>query len=131
MEIKPLHRDDVPYDHVEKIIQQLKEAEPGMELVFAGDVPPDQLPEEVKLAIEYINTQYQTSREEGRCVDCGGQMPGWPDEVIDVEKRTFNLPAGWQTFEMSGNEELGVAAFQCPDCDLKERQEDDDVIDCE
>ena len=34
-----IHRDDLPFDLVEKIEQQFAETHPGMKVCFAGDMP--------------------------------------------------------------------------------------------
>jgi len=111
------HRDDMPYEVVEAMERVLAEQFPGMKLTFAGDVPGGP-PPEILAKIARVEARLQRLLREGRCIECGVQMPDPPSKDMSEDWRPAD---GWCWFT---NEEDQVAAWQCPQCDA-----DDDEID--
>lgn len=109
-----LHRDDIPYEDAEGIVAELKAMYPGMEVVFAGDMPEDRRTPELTAAMAALEDMHRKLRENGQCIDCGRQMPGWPDPTAEEL-------AKWPTFTKTPTDEL--MGYQCPECDAAEEAE--------
>ena len=101
--MKPIHRDDLPFEVVEQIEQALKEAHPDKKLVFAGDTgDPDDIAEAERIHIQFAE-RGRKSFQEGFCVDCGTTMPNYN-----------NAPAeGWAHLE---DQEGVFMGWVCPSC---------------
>ena len=109
-----IHRDDLPMELFEKLSQEL----PGIKVVCAGDVPPDQLPQGVLDALEELKFRHTRSLALGRCIDCDAQMPGYPPEGQEVPS-DWEPVKGWSWFTESGTDI--ISCWQCPACDAKEK----------
>lgn len=114
--MKPLHRDDLPMNVAEGIVEQMKQAFPGMEVVFAGDMPGD-LPESVKEGMAALEKKMERSLCEGRCIDCDAEMEGFPkSDATDDFWDNWQPAKGWKHFKRDGD----IVAWQCPKCDAAE-----------
>jgi hypothetical protein len=107
-----IHKDDLPMDVAEKIVEELKKMHPGCKsVVFAGDSPDTELQEKHKQITEQINKMHLKSFKEGECLDCGTKIPiPWPPKSDD-----FEWPKGWGRLEEVGNDDL-CPALLCPTC---------------
>lgn len=105
-----IHRDDIPFEIVEELVKALQELHPGMKIVFAGDMSPEDMTEEVTAVSESIIKRQLEHIAEGYCFDCGKICPRpWPPEGDGT------LPEGWVIYteiESSKNPIL-----TCPECD--------------
>lgn len=108
--VEPVKSEDIPDDLRRKIEEQAKAMFPGMNVVFAGDVPNSQLPPELLEAIQKIERAAEKSLLEGSCIDCGVLMPGYPegDELPDGWKHAH----GWHYFLHGAD----FGGWQCPAC---------------
>lgn len=110
-----VHRDDLPFEVAEDLIAQMKEMFPGMKNVrFAGDIPEDELPEEVHETVRRLEAMSEKSLKEGSCIDCGRCMDNYPDCIIGATK----MPDGWRLFHDTQTKE--PKAFQCHECDARD-----------
>lgn len=119
-----IHRDDMDYPVVEKLVETLKELHPGMDVVFAGDTPPDQLPPELVEYMKQIEAAHNKSLYGGLCIDCGLKMDGWDQAALDGEDSLNTLvnvhvkQHKWRFFTNGKDGE--PTAWQCPACDAKD-----------
>lgn len=114
------------------ILQELQKLYPDSQVICVGDMPPDSLPAGVTAMLEEIEKKHARSLVEGRCLDCDKQMPNYPTTADAMD--TFKPETGWTWFENNGT----ICAWQCPDCDAKDKEEtvdlggdDDDDVDPE
>ena len=120
---KLAHRDDVDLEDMEKLEELFADLYPGMKVVFAGDMPEDEVPQCVIDSATRIEAHHLRSVRLGRCVDCDAQMPGFAPEDDD-----WWLPEGWQFFD--GPLGPGMGGFLCPICDeIDERNPGPKIID--
>lgn len=114
-ELPLAHRDDFDMDVVEHIEEVFAETHPGMKVVFAGDQPEGDLPEELREAIAQFNEHREHSLRNGLCFDCGVKMPNWP-ATPDGMNDDWRPEPGWRWFTHGDQ----LTAWQCPECDAKE-----------
>ena len=81
--MKPIHRDDIPFEVVEQIERELKELYPDKKLSFIGDTgDPQQIAEAEELHRQFVE-RGKLSFKNGNCVDCGAIMPHYSEERED------------------------------------------------
>lgn len=116
--------DDLPPDVAKAITEELQKRHANFTIMFAGDQPLETLPPDVQNVIRQLQQTTLRALAEGRCVDCGAQMPNWPPTAPDWQ------PApGWSWFTDTQNEDK-ITAWQCPACDALD-QDDADQEDVE
>ena len=108
-----IHRDDIPFERVEEIERQVKQitGDENTRLIFPGDMPKKDMPQDVLDRIEEIERINEESINRGFCVDCFQAMPiyapweeKWkPDEGWTCLMGVDEEPAGWLC-EMCVNE---------------------------
>jgi hypothetical protein len=126
------HRDDLPYEDVEKIEAEFAKLYPGYKVVFQGDVE-GQLTDEERAIAEMKERwlQYRFARTfmEGRCHLCGVKWGGsWPppfakdgteaysdDDEAFMEFKAGMEQQGWE-YTRPGMPGDGVPMVTCPDC---------------
>lgn len=113
--MNPARRDDLP----PKVLEQLQSDFPGAKIVCIGDVPEDQVPEEVRQYFEEIVNYHEAMLLQGRCIDCGAKMPNFPDEPSQMPE-DWTPESGWKIFWQGEGETQKPVAFQCPECDKKD-----------
>lgn len=101
------HRDDAS----DELLNDLAEKFPGFKIVFAGDNE-NSLPQETLDAIKLLDEMHENSLNNGSCIDCGAQMPGWPEISVITE--------GWKYFTEVGEDD--PIAYICPACDEAEEE---------
>lgn len=103
-------QEDLEPELVAALTDHLEQEHPGAKVVFAGDE--ESLPPEAQEAIAALNTSLAGSFVEGRCAECGKQLPiPWPPEGDE----DFDLPDGWS---MYGNEQAEIPFFfVCGECE--------------
>lgn len=109
-----LHRDDIDQDLIKILEDQVKqEFGDKMKIVFPGDLPEDEMPEEVKQAMAEIDRRHEASLRHGMCFQCGLVMPGYPAKPEDVT-------ANWEPEEKWGYlidiRTGAITAWTCPTC---------------
>ena len=101
--MKPLHRDDIPFEVVEQIEHSLREAYPDKKLVFAGDTDdPETIARSERIHAK-LAERGQESRRDGFCVDCWTAMPNYSNEPAE----------GWAHLE---DQEGTFMGWLCPMC---------------
>jgi len=105
-----IHRDDVPNE----VLEALQAAHPGAKIICVGDIPTDQLPEEVKKALADLHRAWDVSIASGTCFDCGAQMPNYPD----VEEMADDWKPAPKWCWLSQDDT--PVAWICPECDKRE-----------
>jgi hypothetical protein len=109
--MKPIHRDDLPMDVAEEVVESLQQQFPGFKVQFAGDAPGG-LPPEVAEAMQKLKDQMDQSVLLGQCFDCGAQMPNYPKQGEPVPE-DWEPATGWNYYS-SGDE---IMHWICPTCD--------------
>lgn len=112
-----LHRDDLDFSVIEKMEKHLSEAMPGHKLVFAGDLPEGSVPE-LEDAFREMSELAQASFENGTCLYCLSQMPGY-----QIGREEWEPAEGWLLLESLADHQ------RCWICDLCDGSEDDDPED--
>jgi hypothetical protein len=111
------------------VLEELQKRHPRSQVICVGDVPPESLPADVTTILKEIEKKHARSLVEGRCLDCDKQMPNYPTTADAMD--TFKPETGWTWFENNGT----ICAWQCPDCDVQDKEEtvdlDDDDVDPE
>jgi hypothetical protein len=103
--MKFLHRDDLPYQIIEEFERQL-----GVKVVCPGDLPEEEIPEEVLQIKAMMDAQFEASVREGRCVECSFPIP-------DYQNLT-KTPKGWGRFmDLEGT----IQGWHCPSCSREMR----------
>lgn len=116
--IKPAHRDDIPLEAMQAFEAAMADQFPGFKVVCVGDIP-GELPPEIQEKLEAIQILHARSFVEGRCIDCGRQMANPPpDASDDAAWDAWQPDEGWLHFTNGAGE---VTAFQCPECDSREK----------
>lgn len=105
-----------------ELLAAMQEKFPGMQIICAGDVPNMALPPGLIADLEELERQHARSLGEGRCLDCDCQMPDYPATGEAME--TFKPAEGWTWFTNTATGD--IVAWQCPDCDARDQQEDED-----
>lgn len=107
-----LHRDDLPMDVAEGIVDQIQKLHPGVKVVFAGDLPTnDPDAEKMRHKAEELHKTIIQSFVDGECFSCGAEIPmEWPPEGDD-----WDLPDGWHIIDSV--QEDGPMFLECPECD--------------
>jgi hypothetical protein len=100
------------------ILEEFQKRFPGMQIICAGDVPLDSLPPGMEQMLAQIEAKHERSLCEGRCLDCDKQMANYPTKPEEMD--TFKPEENWTWFTGNDGE---VVAWQCPDCDAKEKAE--------
>ena len=106
-----IHRDDVPMDVAESIVADLQAMYPGYTVQFAGDSGNPKAAE----AAKQLGDELAKLLVEGRCMDCGRQMEGWPGAEMADDWRPNE---GWCHFSDYNDELMG---WQCPECDVDDK----------
>ena len=114
-----MHRDDLPFEVVEKMEAHFAEIEPGKKLVFAGDLPEGSAPE-LEDAFREMSELAEASFQNGTCLNCLSQMPDY-----EIEKEDWEPAEGWQLLESVADHQ------QCWICDGCDRSGEDDPEDFE
>ncbi len=115
--MKPVKREDLPEEGVNKIIEELQKLHPGMEVKFAGDEEEESGEEDIELGIflAALKGKHERTLGEGVCLDCGKKVPcNWPPDEGE-------FPEDWSMFfgmGEGGEEELQFIV--CPECDAIE-----------
>lgn len=110
-----LHRDDVPMEVAETLVERLKELYgDDIKVQFAGDstkeLPPDVIEANAKLHKHFIKCFV-----EGLCHVCEAKFPGkWPPDEDD----DWNLQ-GWAYYDTDSEDQ--VPLFACPSCEEADR----------
>lgn len=107
---RDIHRDDLDMDLVNAIEEAFGEMFPGKKLVFAGDLPEGELPDEMKNFEKKLIDHYNDATCQGKCGDCGKQMKNWPP-VGD----NWDIDDNW-SYIMDSKQEL-IINFICDECD--------------
>jgi hypothetical protein len=102
------HRDDVPMDVAEALVAKMKAEHPGCKVVFAGDLPADQVPPEIREATARMGRAQAKSVLHGACLMCGARMADYR-----IEDDDWNPPTGWGLIYGLNDEPL---AWECPAC---------------
>ncbi len=106
---KMLHRDDLPMEVAEGMIEAIQKLHPDCKVVFAGDVP-GEIDPAVQDAIDLLEYATWRSFSEGRCFDCQTKIPiPWPPEEEDWKE-----PDDWNIY-VEGN--FPCPMIICPDCE--------------
>ena len=108
--MKPAHRDDVPPE----LLEELQRRFPGFKIVCVGDKPTNDPRDEGDEAFERLQAAMDKSLCEGLCLDCGKQMPGFPQTDEDWDE--FQPPKGWRDYKGFDGE---PSHWQCPECDQR------------
>lgn len=113
--MKPLHRDDLPFDIMEGLAEEIDKLYPGMKIRCAGDMAT--LPPDVADMMAKLEDAHKRSLREGLCIDCGAKMPGYPTSAEELSAGW--APAdGWNWFSEVGSDD--IQCWQCPACDANE-----------
>ncbi len=110
MTMKPAHRDDIPPE----VIEEMERRFPGMKIVCVGDRPVGSDPSEADEAIGKLEQDMARSLCEGVCLNCGKQMPGFPQCEEDWD--AWQPPKGWGWIEDSDGNPMH---WECPECHKK------------
>lgn len=112
--MKPLHRDDLPFELAEEITKKLKELHPGSTVRFEGDSPTDK---GLEIAAR-LDAMFKEKLARGECMDCGKKYPWeWPPPPGE-EWREEWTKEGWVVYtEVNGDEPIGIV---CPECDAND-----------
>ena len=107
-----LHRDDIPFEDIEKIEAMLREHNPGVEfkLMFPGDQHPDKVPKEMREAIEAMEAAHEESMELGTCLLCGNAI-----EDYEPHNPNWEVPEYWRCVVDSTGRPCG---WRCEECSL-------------
>ena len=108
-----LHRDDIPFEEIERIEAAIKREHPDgdFHLVFPGDMPPGEVPEEVRIAIAQMESKEDESVDLGCCLSCGELI-----EDYDIDEEGWEIPEGWRCMVDSSDR---ICGWRCPDCHEK------------
>lgn len=102
-----IHRDDIPYEDAEKIVEALQKLHPGFKVQFVGDAPNS---EKINERMSEFDEALHECWEQGLCFDCGKEIPcDWPLE----EGQKY--PDGWSRYNIIGQE--GFYMLICPECE--------------
>lgn len=112
--VDPMKREDISEELASKIEDETSKRFPGMRVVFVGDIPADDLPPEIREAMQKMRDSIDKSLATGCCLDCGVIMPGYPAEPEGMTDE-WQPAKGWCHF--NNGEEFG--GWQCPECDAK------------
>lgn len=113
-----IHRDDVPFEEIEKMERMVREqtGDENLKLRFSGDIPESELPEGLAEKIKMIEEINEESVQRGFCIDCLQAMPiyrawdeSWkPDDGWLCMFYPNGEPAGWMCHfcvnEMNGDD---------------------------
>jgi len=113
-----LHRDDLPMDVAETMVNKLKQMFPGKKVMFAGDATPE-AKRAMEKGLKQLNAKFAERYESGKCMDCEWVMPDWEP---DCHKASGWKPApGWRYLTaVGGSSSLSPAQWLCPECDQKD-----------
>lgn len=111
--LEPCHRDDIPFEVAEALVEKVKaEVErmhPGakFKLKFAGD-------SDDSGAADEFGRRFVAPRMErmvdGQCGECGCECPGWPGYP---PKAGWSMPDGWKVVTDIKNRPNWI---ECPEC---------------
>ena len=109
---KMLHRDDIPFEEIEKIEAMIREANPGKEfnLIFPGDQPAGTVPKELLEAIAAMERAHEESMERGTCLMCGESI-----ENYEPDSPEWEVPEFWVCVVDSTGRQCG---WRCEECSL-------------
>lgn len=116
----PLHRDDIPYKDMEEIERLLKEQigkefpdADKMKVVCVGDIPEEEIPDEVKKGMAQLDAKAKEYLVKGKCFDCDKPIPiNWNEFMESGENKP--LPKGWAWCKLIGGDNLILLI--CPEC---------------
>lgn len=113
-----IHRDDLPMDVAEGMIEAIKkevgkEAGDDFKVVFAGDLPEGKQTEVIEQFKE-IERAMDRAFFNGFCWDCGKRIPKIWTPWKDKEGDYYKLSDGWSI--ISSIPEDGPLMLQCPEC---------------
>lgn len=117
-----VHRDDIPYPLMEQLERDVAKAFPGMKVICVGDLPPEQIPLEVREQVQRFKQQCRASREQGLCLHCGRAMPNYQQLLVAVQSRDAQALRAWQPAEGWGFSFVGFKkpkeflGWICPEC---------------
>ena len=105
-----LHRDDIPFEEIERIEAMLKERHPDEDyrIFFPGDMPPDKVPQEIKDAIAAMEAREEESVELGCCLSCDDLISDYRPADED-----WFFPDGWMCMV---DESDRIHGWRCPVC---------------
>jgi len=105
-----MHRDDIPFQEIERVEAALKKQYPGMEykIVFPGDMPPSETRDHIIQAIKEAEEAEQASVEHGLCLHCECKMQDYRPQ-----DDAWEIPDGWLC---TVDESDFVCGWLCPDC---------------
>jgi len=104
-----LHRDDVPFEEAEKIVDALRrEHGDMMDIVFSGDARDGEIPEEIRETVQKIKNIEQISISSGVCVSCNSEIENYEPWAED-----WSAPLGWMCLV---DENGDVRGWRCKHC---------------
>ena len=124
------HRDDLPFDVAEKIIEQAKAAMAEkfpdrdfseFKFIFAGDAPTNdpntvEMIQKFEAARREMDVKFEKSKMFGLCIDCDEQMPTYPSVDVPFPEDWHPYEGwGWFAADAVGGEQYFMG-WQCPAC---------------
>lgn len=106
-----IHRDDIPYQELEKMEAELQRKHPGAKVVFLGDVPENEIPDEIKLKLKEAEKDSEDSVDFGYCLDCEASI----EEIQDYHPMDpkWEPPPGWKCYADYAGRVIG---WRCDVC---------------
>lgn len=103
------HRDDFDYRGIGHLIDELRGRNVAG-VVFAGDVPDDQLPDDVCASLDKMHKVMAECAKRGLCVKCGAKLDNWHRmSRVEIQQR------GWLVYV--GRTQWGTLLYGvCPRC---------------
>jgi hypothetical protein len=99
-------RNDVPPE----VRRALQEQFPNVNIVSVDALPP-----EARQRADDVQQKLAELLAAGRCLECGTQIPGWPDDEEALQD--WDLPCDWYTLTDAEDE---PTAWLCPTCHAEE-----------
>lgn len=106
-----IHRDDVPYRDLEKMEAEIQKKNPGAKLIFLGDIPESQIPDEIKQKLAEEERASEDSVDFGYCLDCDASIEELQD--YDPTNPNWTPPPGWRCYAGYDGRVLG---WRCDVC---------------
>jgi hypothetical protein len=114
--LEPQKREDLPPEVAAEIERRLKEMYPGMEVKFAGDEDPAELPQQMISQSDQMFAFWRDTLKKGVCRDCGKKIPmePWPPE------NGTELPEDWNLYCTPDEKPMFLICSECEEEDAGE-----------
>lgn len=105
-----IHRDDVPYEKIEEMERcaRMMTGDENAKILFLGDIPPKDLPQDVMDRLKEIEKINQESINRGFCVDCFQAMP-----IYEPWLESWKADEGWVCLMDHSEEPAGWLCEMC------------------